>query len=101
MATTKEDGVVGFCIGTTIEKVKSSWKYGYLVWLGCSEAVQGRGLGNQLYNVTTELFQKDKCRILMIDTQQNNHGAIEFFRKLGFGNDEGHVYLTNAPSKET
>lgn len=32
----------------------------------------------------------------MIDTQQSNKAALGFFRKMGFGNDEEHVYLSNA-----
>jgi ribosomal protein S18 acetylase RimI-like enzyme len=100
VATIKEPGqdketVVGFSFGTTIEKPRSSWKYAYLVWLGCSSAYQGLGLASQLYNVMLELFWIEKCRILMIDTQQNNEGALKFFRKLGFGHDEEHVYLSN------
>jgi ribosomal protein S18 acetylase RimI-like enzyme len=101
VATVKEAGqdketVVGFSFGTTIEKPRSSWKYAYLVWLGCSSAYQGLGLASQLYNVMLELFWIEKCRILMIDTQQNNEGALKFFRKLGFGHDEEHVYLSNS-----
>jgi ribosomal protein S18 acetylase RimI-like enzyme len=101
VATVKEPGqdketVVGFSFGTTIEKPRSSWKYAYLVWLGCSSDYQGLGLASQLYNVMLELFWIEKCRILMIDTQQNNEGALKFFRKLGFGHDEEHVYLSNS-----
>jgi ribosomal protein S18 acetylase RimI-like enzyme len=101
VATVKEPGqdketVVGFSFGTTIEKPRSSLKYAYLVWLGCSSDYQGLGLANQLYNVMLELFWIEKCRILMIDTQQNNEGALKFFRKLGFGHDEEHVYLSNS-----
>jgi ribosomal protein S18 acetylase RimI-like enzyme len=99
VATVKEqdkETVVGFSFGTTIEKPRSSWKYAYLVWLGCSNDYQGLGLASQLYNVMLELFWQQKCRILMIDTQQNNEGALKFFRKLGFGHDEEHVYLSNS-----
>jgi ribosomal protein S18 acetylase RimI-like enzyme len=88
--------VVGFCLGTTIEKPRSSWKYGYLVWLGCSVNYQGLGLASQLYTVMTALFAKARCRIVMIDTQQNNRAALAFFRNKGFGHDEEHVYLSNA-----
>jgi ribosomal protein S18 acetylase RimI-like enzyme len=59
VATVKEqdkETVVGFCFGTTIEKPRSSWKYAYLVWLGCSNDYQGLGLASQLYNVMLELF---------------------------------------------
>lgn len=98
----EKDGeeVVGFAFGTTIEKPKSSWKYGYLVWTGCDPIYQGLGLATQLYNTMIELFQIEKVRMLMIDTQVSNDAAIKFFRKLGFGHDEEHVYLTNTPMKD-
>jgi ribosomal protein S18 acetylase RimI-like enzyme len=99
----EEDGneqAVGFSFGTTIDKPRSSWKYGYLVWLGCKAEFQGFGLASQLYNTMLELFLLQKCRILMVDTQQNNEGALQFFRKKGFGHDEEHVYLTNNPSEK-
>ena len=92
-----EEKVVGFAFGTTIEKPKSSWKYGYLVWTGCDPNYQGLGLASQLYNTMVELFFIEKVRMLMIDTQATNEAAINFFRKLGFGHDEEHVYLCNTP----
>ena len=95
-----DEKVVGFAFGTTIEKPKSSWKYGYLVWTGCDPNHQGLGLASQLYNTMLELFAIEKVRMLMIDTQKSNEAAIKFFRKLGFGHDEEHVYLCNSPLKE-
>lgn len=104
-AVTKDDDgtetVVGFAIGTTIEKPRSSWRYGYLVWLGCHPDYQGLGIATQMYNTMVELFALEKVRMLMIDTQQNNVGALNFFRKVGFGHDEEHVYLSNAPTTES
>jgi ribosomal protein S18 acetylase RimI-like enzyme len=78
VATVKEEEkekVVGFAFGTTIEKPRSSWKYGYLVWLGCAKEYQGIGLASQLYTVMLELFSLEKVRMVMIDTQQNNEGG--------------------------
>lgn len=90
--------VVGFAFGTTIEKPRSSWKYGWLVWLGCDPSFQGMGLATQLYNTMTELFALEKVNMILIDTQANNDGALAFFRKQGFGQDEEHVYLSNSES---
>ena len=33
-------------------------------------------------------------RIIMIDTAADNHAAIRFFQKKGFGNAQAHVYMT-------
>ena len=90
-----EEKVAAFAFGTTIEKPRSSWKYGYLVWLGCAREYQGMGLAKQLYDVMVELFAAERVRMVMIDTQHNNAAALKFFRKLGFGHDENHVYLSN------
>lgn len=90
-----DEQVIGFCFGTTIEKPRSRWKYGYLVWLGTSPEYQGLGVASELYNSMKELFVRDHCSILMIDTQSSNAPAIAFFRKKGFGQDEKHIYLSN------
>lgn len=84
-------------IGITIEKPQSSWKYGYLVWWGCAPTHQGLVIAAQMCVVMQELLAVEKCRILMIDTQQSNQAALGFFRKLGLGHDEQHVYLSNVP----
>ena len=96
----KVQKVIGFAFGTTIEKPKSSWKYGYLVWLGVDPMYQGMGLARELYDTMVELFAHEKVRMLMIDTQVNNESAIRFFRKLGFGHDEKYVYLCNRAQKD-
>jgi ribosomal protein S18 acetylase RimI-like enzyme len=97
---TGQDQVVAFAIGTTIEKPRSSWKYGYLVWLGCDPAYQGLGLAKQLYHTLIEAFARENVRMIMVDTQSSNEAALKFFRKLGFDEDkdEDHVYLCNKPS---
>lgn len=105
VATVKEksekvEKVIGFAFGTTIEKPKSSWKYGYLVWLGVHPLYQGMGLARELYDTMVELFTHERVRMLMIDTQVNNESAIRFFRKLGFGHDEKYVYLCNKAQKD-
>jgi ribosomal protein S18 acetylase RimI-like enzyme len=90
--------IVGFAFGTTIEKPRSSWKYGWLVWLGCDPDFQGVGLATQLYNTMAELFALEKVNMILVDTQASNEGALAFFRKQGFGQDEEHVYLSNSTS---
>ncbi len=37
--------VIGFALGTTVEKQKSAWKYGYLVWIGTLPGLQKCGAG--------------------------------------------------------
>jgi ribosomal protein S18 acetylase RimI-like enzyme len=89
-----EDQVVGFVLGTTIHKNRSAWKYGYLVWLGINPEFQGRGIGEKLFLQIKERMHEDKVNIMLVDTQADNLPALRFFRKMGFGRPEEHIYLT-------
>jgi hypothetical protein len=58
-------------------------------------------LGEQIFTAKSinlfnflELFLLKKMRMLMIDTQENNEAALKLFRKLGFGHDKKHLYLS-------
>ena len=90
----KEKAIVGFLLGTTIEKNNSSWKYGHLVWLGVSPEHKGGGVGRKLVNEFRHLIQKEGVRMLIVDTQADNENALKFFERLGFTNPEEHVYLS-------
>jgi ribosomal protein S18 acetylase RimI-like enzyme len=96
--------VVGFALGATISKRRSSWKYGYLLWLGVSTQVAGMGVGKKLVKRLTELFIQDGARMMLVDTDADNEEAIGFFKKAGFANEQRHVYmsmnLTKHPSYE-
>lgn len=88
--------IVGFVIGTIIEKPKAAWIYGYLLWLGVSPTHQKLGIGNNLINHLTRKFIRDGARIMMIDTASDNETAIRFFKKKGFDNIEEHLYLSKS-----
>lgn len=86
--------IVGFVMGTIIQKRKSAWTYGYLVWLGVDPALEGRGIARRLVGRLTEVLIEDGARIMMVDTEADNDRALELFERLGFGNPVEHVYLT-------
>jgi ribosomal protein S18 acetylase RimI-like enzyme len=86
--------VVGFAMGTTIEKSRSAWSYGHLVWLGVEPAYARRGVGSMLFDRFRRLMKKRGVRMLMVDTQADNIPAIRFFRSKGFENPTEHLYLT-------
>jgi GNAT superfamily N-acetyltransferase len=44
-----EGQIVGFALGTTVEKHHSAWKYGYLVWLGVRPGMQKLQVGARLF----------------------------------------------------
>ena len=92
--------VVGFALGTMIEKRRSAWKYGYLLWLGADPEVGPLGIGGKLFHRLQEVFIQQGARIMLVDTAEENTGALQFFRRHGFGNEEGHVYLSKNLSAE-
>lgn len=88
-----ENRVVGFALGSMIRKPRTSWSYGWLLWLGVDRSCKRRGIGTRLINRLTELFIEDGARMMLVDTDDENHSAISLFRKMGFADDMKHVYL--------
>ncbi len=86
--------VVGFAIGNVIEKRGSAWTYGHLLWLGVDPAFAGLGVGSMLFERFRRIMDNDDVRMLIIDTQADNDGALEFFKRKGFANPIDHVYMT-------
>ena len=86
--------VVGFLLGTTIEKEGTAWKkYGYLNWIGIEKAFQGTHLGRRLYRKFEQRLQATGVRMIMADTEGDNKEAISFFKALGFSVRGPHVWL--------
>jgi ribosomal protein S18 acetylase RimI-like enzyme len=89
-----DEEIVGFALGTTIEKSHSAWKYGHLVWLGVKPELQRHGVAVKLFNQFRDLMLEDGVRMLLVDTEADNLPALHFFRRMGFGSPEEHIYLT-------
>ncbi|MBD3263767.1 MAG: GNAT family N-acetyltransferase [Candidatus Omnitrophica bacterium] len=88
-----KERVVGFVMGYSVEKARSAWSYGHLVWLGVAEDYQRMGVAQKLFNRFRDKMEEDRIRILLIDTQADNLAAIKFFKKQGFSDPTEHVYL--------
>jgi ribosomal protein S18 acetylase RimI-like enzyme len=86
--------IIGFALGTTISKPRSAWKYGHLVWLGVDPRYQLYGLGKRLFRSLKETMLQSGVRIILVDTEADNVPALAFFRDLGFGHPEEHIYMT-------
>lgn len=89
-----EGEIIGFALGTTINKNRSAWKYGYLLWLGVLPEYQRAGIAERLFYRFKSIMLHDGVRILVVDTEADNDPAIGFFKHQGFGNPQEHVYLT-------
>lgn len=86
--------VLGFALGTTVEKHNSSWKYGYLVWLGVRSGIQQGGVGTGLFKEIKRRMKEQGVRMIIIDTSADNQAAIRFFEKQGFADTQQHVYMS-------
>jgi ribosomal protein S18 acetylase RimI-like enzyme len=89
-----EERIVGFALGTTITKSRSAWKYGHLFWLGTDPEYHGQGVASRLFHRFRDLMVAEGVRILLVDTEADNLPALHFFRKMGFGNPQEHIYLS-------
>ena len=89
-----EEAIIGFALGTTVEKSNSSWKYGYLVWIGVRKGLQQKGVGDRLFNEIRKRMVDQGVRMIIIDTDAENEAGIRFFKKHGFNNIQQHVYMT-------
>jgi ribosomal protein S18 acetylase RimI-like enzyme len=89
-----DDHIIGFALGSIIEKERSAWIYGYLEWIGILPGMKNKGIGTKLFNRLTELFIKRGARIMIVDTEIENRDALQFFKKQGFGHEIQHVFLT-------
>ncbi len=92
--------VVGFAMGTVIEKARSAWNYGHLLWLGVDPDVARCHIGSLLFDRFRDIMEEQGVRMLVIDTQADNGPAIRFFRGKGFENPTDHVYMTLQLQKE-
>jgi ribosomal protein S18 acetylase RimI-like enzyme len=89
-----EGTIVGFALGRIMEKPRSAWRYGWLLWLGVDPAMKRRKIAARLMKHLTNLFIDREVRILLVDTDEDNTEALAFFRKQGFGQEIRHVYLS-------
>ncbi|WP_372845636.1 GNAT family N-acetyltransferase [Pontiella sp.] len=101
LVAVSEGKVVGFAMGTVIEKARSAWNYGHLLWLGVDPDFARHRIGSMLFDRFREIMQETGVRMLMIDTQLDNKPAMRFFKRKGFENPIKHVYMTLNLQKET
>lgn len=86
--------IAGFALGRLMEKPRSAWRYGCLLWLGVEPRFKRAGIATRLVNQLRGLFIGRDARIMLVDTAAKNHAALGFFRRNGFGQEIRHVYLS-------
>jgi ribosomal protein S18 acetylase RimI-like enzyme len=90
----REGQIVGFAMGSVLEKRGEPWTYGYLLWLGVHPKMKRRGLGQRLIEELTVRFIDAGVRMMLVDTEDDNLAALSLFRHVGFGHERSHVYLS-------
>jgi ribosomal protein S18 acetylase RimI-like enzyme len=86
--------VVGFALGSILEKRGEPWTYGYLLWLGVDPGLTRQGLGGRLIEALAVRFIDGGARMMLVDTEADNHAAVALFRRTGFGHERPHLYLS-------
>ena len=90
----RDEKIVGFVLGTIVEKRRSAWNYGWIIWLGVDPKAKRQGIAWRLVDRLTEVFIDAGARILMADTDAENEPALGFFERQGFTQRREHVYLS-------
>ncbi len=93
--------LVGFALGTTIEKGGAAWRYGYLAWLGVAPEHQRDKVATSLLREFEKLMREEGARMLLVDTEGDNARALAFFKSLGFNNSTAHVWLSKSLSRRS
>jgi ribosomal protein S18 acetylase RimI-like enzyme len=86
--------LAGFAFGTIIEKARTAWNYGHLIWLGVDPGFHRMGIASKLFDAFRDRMTESGVRMLMVDTQADNAAALAFFQRKGFSNPTDHLYLT-------
>jgi ribosomal protein S18 acetylase RimI-like enzyme len=89
-----QDQLVGFTLGSLIDKRNSAWSYGYLTWLAVDPKVKRMGVASKLVDAATDAYIKAGARMMIVDTDAENSPAISFFHSQGFLSEDRHVYLS-------
>ena len=90
----RDGALAGFALGSLIEKRRSAWSYGYLIWLAVDPELKRKKIASQLLEAVTEAFIRAGARMIIVDTDAENSTAISFFRRHGFRTEDRHLYLS-------
>ncbi len=89
-----EEQICGFVLGTLIEKRKSSWRYGYVLWIAVDPSYRRLSVARRLLDRLTSRLIEDGARMMLVDTDPENKDAMKFFKRAGYGKEVRHVYMS-------
>lgn len=86
--------IVGFVLGSVVNKPGTAWSYGYIIWLCSHPQWRRSGVAGRLTDKLIEMMvEAEGIRIVMADTDPFNRAARRFFRGRGFDEEFPHMYL--------
>jgi len=100
VAETEDEELIGFALGSTVDKDGSPWRYGYLAWLGVKKEYQGKKVAHRLLKEFERRMKEEGVRMLLVDTEGDNTRAMRFFQSNGFSRPTAHVWLTKSLSRQ-
>ena len=86
--------IVGFALGSLLDKPGSPWKYGWLDWLGTAPRYKRKRIASRLCKQLQSRMIQAEVRIMLVDTYEKNTRAINFFKKIGYDQEIRHVYMS-------
>jgi len=92
-----EGRVIGFALGTLMLPDPARRKtraYGWLLWIAVSPRHRRNGVAARLTGKLSERFKRAGAEFLLVNSDEGNTGAIEFFQGNRFLPASRHVYLT-------
>lgn len=96
VAETPDATLVGFVLGTTHQREKGAWKYGYVGWLAVHPSYQRQGVATRLYREIERRMRQQGVRMVLVDTAASNNRALAFLQRMGFRNPERQVWVSKA-----
>lgn len=90
----QNDTIRGFVLGTLIEKRKSAWSYGYVLWIAVAPEHRGANIARRLLDRLTGRLIEAGARMMLVDTDPSNKQAMSFFKRAGYGKEVKHVFMT-------
>ncbi len=90
----RDGTIVGFALGSLLDKPGNSWKYGWLEWLGVNPACKRQHVARRLLKQLCQRFVEEEVRMMLVDTYEGNRPALNLFRAFGFEKEIKHVYLS-------
>jgi len=84
LVATEKGRLVGFCLGTTVDKPQAPAPFGYLIWLGVEDKARRRGVAGRLMAAMARRMRECGVKLILLDTEESNTAAIDFFRRVGF-----------------